>query len=173
MRPPDRTWNAPWRSTEKALGPDHPDTATSLNNLGFLLDSMGDYGRRRDRTTNVPWRSLKRRWGQTTPTPPAASTTWAGYSEEMGDYAAARPYGERALAIREKALGPDHPDTARSLNNLGTLCFYEGDLPASAAYLRQALRIWEKRLGPNHPDTQTAKNNLAFVEAQLQAGKSH
>jgi hypothetical protein len=25
---------------------------------------------------------------------------------------------ERALAIREKVLGPEHPDTATSLNNL-------------------------------------------------------
>ena len=34
-----------------------------------------------------------------------------------------RPYVERALAIYEKALGPDHPDTAGSLNNLGGLLY--------------------------------------------------
>src|SRR5206468_6420191 len=33
-----------------------------------------------------------------------------------GDYASARPYSEQALAIRERVLGPDHPDTATSLN---------------------------------------------------------
>ena len=31
---------------------------------------------------------------------------------------------ERALAVRERAVGPDHPDTARSLNNLAA--FYAG-----------------------------------------------
>jgi Domain of unknown function (DUF4062)/Tetratricopeptide repeat len=36
-----------------------------------------------------------------------------------GDLKAAKPWGERALAIREHALGPDHPDTANSLNYLG------------------------------------------------------
>ena len=30
-------------------------------------------------------------------------------------YAEAEPLGHRALAIREKALGPDHPDVARTL----------------------------------------------------------
>jgi hypothetical protein len=30
----------------------------------------------------------------------------------------ARPLYERALAIREKVPGPEHPDTAASLNNL-------------------------------------------------------
>jgi hypothetical protein len=39
----------------------------------------------------------------------------------MGDLTGARPCYERALAIREKALGPDHPYTAASLNNLGEL----------------------------------------------------
>ena len=31
----------------------------------------------------------------------------------QGDLAAARPYFERALQIREQALGPAHPDTQR------------------------------------------------------------
>ena len=36
----------------------------------------------------------------------------------MGDYAKAEPLYQRALKIDEKALGPDHPDTATALNNL-------------------------------------------------------
>jgi Tetratricopeptide repeat len=31
---------------------------------------------------------------------------------DLGQLEAARPYLERALAICEKVLGPDHPDTA-------------------------------------------------------------
>jgi hypothetical protein len=46
----------------------------------------------------------------------------------LAAYADARPYSERALAIREKALGPDHPDTATSLNNHGHLLKSQGDL---------------------------------------------
>jgi len=52
----------------EVLGPDHLDTALSLNNMGMLL-------------------------------------------KDMGDYEGARPYYERALAIFEVALGPDHPNT--------------------------------------------------------------
>jgi hypothetical protein len=33
-------------------------------------------------------------------------------------YAQAEPLYKRSLAIWEKALGPDHPDVATSLNNL-------------------------------------------------------
>ena len=39
----------------------------------------------------------------------------------QGELAAARPLYERALAIRERVLGPGHPDTATSLNNLASL----------------------------------------------------
>ena len=47
------------------------------------------------------------------------SATWVAYATQdpEGDYAAAHPLYERALAIREQVLGPDHPDTAASLNN--------------------------------------------------------
>ena len=40
---------------------------------------------------------------------------------ERGRYTDAEPLYQRALAIREKALGPEHPDVADSLNNLAGL----------------------------------------------------
>ena len=39
----------------------------------------------------------------------------------QGKYDEAKPNFERALAIREKALGAEHPDVAMGLNNLGML----------------------------------------------------
>lgn len=40
---------------------------------------------------------------------------------DQGDLVAARPHLERALAIREKVLGPGHPDTAASRRALESL----------------------------------------------------
>src|SRR5205085_1732282 len=55
-----------------------------------------------------------------------------GYHLRMiGDYAAAKPYYERALAIREAVLGDQHPNTAQSYNNLGMLLQDMGELPAA------------------------------------------
>jgi tetratricopeptide (TPR) repeat protein len=45
----------------------------------------------------------------------------AGLYESQGKHDEAEPLYERALAIYEKALGPDHPYTATSLNNLARL----------------------------------------------------
>ena len=44
----------------------------------------------------------------------------------QGKYAEAEPLYQRALEIREKALGPEHPDVALSLNNLAMLYMPKG-----------------------------------------------
>jgi len=46
----------------------------------------------------------------------------------LGDLAAARKCFERALAIGEKAYGPDHRMVARDVNNLGSVLRDLGDL---------------------------------------------
>ena len=57
---------------EKALGPDHPDTATSLNDLAGLYRLQGRFTARRSRCTAGRWRSGRRRWARTTPRRPRA-----------------------------------------------------------------------------------------------------
>ena len=81
--------------------------------------------------------------------------------QDQGDLAGARPLFERALAIREKALGPEHPDTATSLNNLAVLLQAQGDLAGARPLYERALAIREKALGPEHPDTILTRDNLA------------
>ena len=63
--------------------------------------------------------------------------------QTLGDPAGARPLHERALAIREKALGPEHPDTAASLNSLANLLAAQGDLAAARPLYERALAIYE------------------------------
>ena len=79
----------------------------------------------------------------------------------QGDLVAARPLYERALAIREKLLGPEHPATAGSLNDLASLLQDQGDLAGARPLYECALAISEKLRGPEHPDTATSLNNLA------------
>src|SRR5271157_5063378 len=81
--------------------------------------------------------------------------------KEAGDYAGAEPLNRRALAIREKALGPDRPDVAQSLNNLAMLLQAKGDYAGAEPLNRRALAIDEKALGPDHPDVAGCLNNLA------------
>lgn len=51
----------------------------------------------------------------------------------------ARPRLERALAIRERELDADHPDTAESLDHLALLLHEDGELGSAGRVLRRAL----------------------------------
>jgi tetratricopeptide (TPR) repeat protein len=85
----------------------------------------------------------------------------------LAAYSSARPLFERVLAIREKALGSDHPETARALNNLGGLLDSQSNLAAARPHYERALAINEKALGSDHPDTARTLNNLgALLRAQ-------
>ena len=82
---------------------------------------------------------------------------------EIGEYGQARPLLERALAIRERVLGPEHPDTAADLSNLAALLQAQGDYGAARPLYERALTIAERVLGPEHPNTAAGLNNLAFL----------
>ncbi len=79
----------------------------------------------------------------------------------LAAYAEARPLYERALAIREKVLGAEHPDTATSLRQPRHLLQAQGDLAGARPLYERALAIYEKVLGAEHPNTATGLNNLA------------
>jgi CHAT domain-containing protein/Tfp pilus assembly protein PilF len=80
---------------------------------------------------------------------------------EQGRYADAEPLLKRALAIYEKALGPDHLDVGTSLNNLAFLYYAQGHYADAEPLFKRALAIREKALGPDDPDVATSLSNLA------------
>ena len=81
----------------------------------------------------------------------------------QGDRAGAQSLYERVLAIREKALGPEHPETAESLLNLALLRQTRGDLAGAQLLYERALAIRAKALGPEHPETAESLFDLASL----------
>ncbi len=86
---------------------------------------------------------------------------------QQGRFQEAITLAERALRLREATLGPEHPATAASLNNLALLYGRMGDYSRAERLFQRALAIREKVLGSEHPDTTTSLNNLAFVQIDL------
>src|SRR5260370_773531 len=76
-------------------------------------------------------------------------------------YADAEPLFKRALAIREKALGTNHPLVATSLNNLAELYRAQGRYAEAETLYQRALAVREKALGLDHPNVAQSLNNLA------------
>ncbi len=87
----------------------------------------------------------------------------ATYLHTRAEYDLARPLMERALEIRERVLGPNHPDTALSLNGMAELLQVQGELTAARPLYERALEIRERVLGPRHPDTASSLGGLAWL----------
>ena len=148
--------------TEQSLGPDHPSTATSLNNLAELYRNQGAYAK----AEPVYLRALainEKALGPDHFDTATSLNNLAVLYDSQGAYAKAEPLYLRALGIREKALGPDHPDTAQSLNNLAALYDSQGAYAKAEPLYLRALAINEKALGPDHPSTALSLNNLAAL----------
>ncbi|WP_170136275.1 tetratricopeptide repeat protein [Nannocystis exedens] len=124
-----------------------------------------------------------RRWGEH-----ADSLTRAAASDELrglyfhhagtlawqdGKYVEARELLDRALALREKVLGPDHPDTSTTLANLGNLSLATGDRDAARVFHERSLAIKERALGPNHPDVARSLVGLGIATESYAASHRH
>jgi tetratricopeptide (TPR) repeat protein len=152
--------------SEKELGANHPNTATSLNNLAGLYESIAKY------TEAEPLcvRSLaisEKELGANHPSTATSLNNLAYLYKSMGKYAEAEPLFVRSLAIREQELGANHPSTATSLNNLAGLYKSMGRYAEAEPLYVRSLAISEKELGANHPDTAQSLNNLAVLYSSM------
>ncbi len=84
----------------------------------------------------------------------------------QGDYEEARRHLERAVLIREKALGAEHPHVATSLHSLGAVLFGQGEYEEARRHLERAVLISENVLGSEHPHVANSVNNLGAVFAR-------
>ncbi len=80
---------------------------------------------------------------------------------KAGKYAEAIPLQQRALAIQEKALGPNHPGVAGLLYNLAFLYQVSRRYADAEPLYKRSLAIEEKALGPDDPHIAESLNNLA------------
>ena len=97
----------------------------------------------------------------------------AGFGlKQIGEYVNALEWHNKALAIREKKLGLEHPDTATTYNNIATVYKAQGDYGKALEWYRKAYRVFVEKLGEDHPSTKTVFNNAesAYHEGGYSGG---
>ncbi|MDO9533495.1 MAG: FxSxx-COOH system tetratricopeptide repeat protein, partial [Deltaproteobacteria bacterium] len=141
---------------------DHPQVAIRENNLGGVLQALGDLAG----ATAYFERALAIDEAAYGPDHPAVArdvNNLGGVLKDRGDLAGAKAHYERALRIDEAAYGPDHPQVAIRVSNLGSVLRALGDLAGARAHLERALAIRRQFLGEDHPKTKLVKRNLAAL----------
>ncbi|PPJ61468.1 tetratricopeptide repeat protein, partial [Cuspidothrix issatschenkoi] len=144
------------------LGNDHPDVATSLNNLAGLYDSQGRY----NDAEPLYLQSLdirKRQVGNDHPDVATSLNNLALLYKSQGRFNDAELLYLQSLDIRKRQLGNDHPDVATSLDNLALLYYSQENYLKAEDLAQQALVIYQQKLGNKHPNTQ----NVALIVKSL------
>lgn len=151
---------------EKVRGPDHPDVATVLTNLGLLYASQGRFAEAEPlykRGLTIREKAL----GPDHPDLANSLNNLATMYHRQGRYADAEPLLKRSLAARDKAMGSNHPDVAVALNNLAVLYVDQGRDADAEPLFKRSLAIREKSLGPDHPDVANGLVSLGGYYTKL------
>ena len=143
----------------RVLGDDHPDTLTSLNNMGALLVAQGKPAEAEPyyREALEGNRSVL---GDDHPGTLVSINNMGFLLQAQGKLAEAEPYYREAQETRRRVLGDDHSHTLTSVHNMGFLLQRQGKLAEAEPYYREALEGFRRVLGEEHPDTLTSLNNM-------------
>jgi tetratricopeptide (TPR) repeat protein len=85
----------------------------------------------------------------------------------MGEYSKVLSSHEKALAIQQQSLPPNHPDLAMSYNNIGLVYENMSNYSKALSFYERAVDIGQRSLPSNHPNLQTYKRNLERVKKKL------
>ena len=144
---------------KKTLGEEHPDTASSYENIGNIYDAKGDYDKGYEyhiQALNIRKKVL----GEEHPDMAHSLNNIGAACHAMGGYDLALQCYVQALDIQKKMLGEEHPDTATTYANIGVSCAAKGDYEQALTFHAQSLYIRKKVLGEDHPDTAASYNNI-------------
>ncbi|MGI8685851.1 MAG: tetratricopeptide repeat protein [Acidimicrobiales bacterium] len=153
-------WEQTTTRLSGALGPEHPDTLTSRDNLAYAYLWADDL----DRAIPLYETTLAERERALGPEHPGTLSSrdnLAGAYLVTGDPGRAIPLYETTLAERERVLGPEHPGTLASRDNLADAYWVAGDPGRAIPLFEATLAGRERVLGPEHPGTLASRDILA------------
>jgi serine/threonine protein kinase/Tfp pilus assembly protein PilF len=144
----------------RVLGPVHPDTLKSMNNLGVVLTLEGHYAEAENllrETLDVDRRVM----GLEQPDTLRSMKSLAVVLYYEGRFAEAEKLHRETLEIRRRVLGPEHPDTLSSMSSLANVVDDQGRHTEAEKLDRETLEIRRRVLGPDHQDTLGSMSDLA------------
>ncbi len=147
---------------QSVLGPENPDTLSSVNKLAIVLKDEGRYPEAEKlyrETLDVQRRVLGPEHRDTLDTMDGL----ANLLQNEGHYAEAEKLLRRTLDAQRRVVGPEDPRTLSSMNSLANVLEDEGNYAEPEKLYRETLDVQRRVLGSEHPETLVTMNNLAIV----------
>ena len=151
---------------KRALGPEHPDTLTSMDELGVLYNLQGKYAAAEGLLSQVLEARRRLLGGEHRDTLATMSDLALAISYE-GDDARAASIFEKVLDAYRRIQGEAHPATLGVMDNLASTYARVGRYPEAAPLFERELELSRRVLGPQHPDTLNSMHNLATAYRSL------
>jgi len=159
-RPAEIGFRRQWDERRRLLGPEHPDTLTSMSDLAVMLRALGDAAGAAQLDRQV-LEGRRRVLGEEHLDTLQSMNNLALTLHALGDAAGAAELLRQALDAYRRLLGPEHPTILTSMSNLAATLRALGDAASAAELDRQVLEVRSRLLGSEHPDTLGSMNNLA------------
>ncbi len=146
-------------------GPDHLETAQAQASVSSILRRLGEYDEARALLESAHATRV-RILGPDAPEVAMSLTGLANLSKdtEVGD---ANAQFLQAIAIMEKAKGPDHADVAVILSSYVQYLFGVANFTEGRSVAERTLRIQEAALGPGHLDVARTLISVAHANTEL------
>ena len=145
----------------------HPETAIMYANLGELLMHSCENVEAYEENDSDSVEG-----GESAEADESASTDASAGADASVEarLAESRHYLIRALEITTNAYGPDYPDNACTLSNLGILEDMEGNHKKAREHYRKALEIQSAAAGSDHPHCADILHNLgvSYIDEALE-----
>lgn len=146
-----------------SLGEQHPDTASSYNDLAIVYRELG---RTKDAVAALESAIaiLENVFGKAHLRVATAYNNFAVMQEGAGDYEEALEGYQRSLRIKEAILSENHPSIARTVLNIGNVYFTGLRRPEETLkFYQRALAMRLAVLGNTHPDVADSHFNMAAL----------
>jgi eukaryotic-like serine/threonine-protein kinase len=146
----------------RVLGPEHPDTLKSMNNLAALYELEAKYAQAEaldSQSLEIERRLLGSEHADTL----KSMANLASVYFDEGKYAQAEALQRQTLEIKRRVLGADNPDTLRSASSLADVYWHDGKMAQAEELHSQTLEIKHRVLGAEHPSTLQSMSNLAAI----------
>ncbi|MBK8269927.1 MAG: serine/threonine protein kinase [Planctomycetes bacterium] len=143
------------------LGNDHPDTLTSINKMGMLLQDQGKLGEA-EPLYRESLKGRRRVLGDEHRDTIASINNMGLYLQLQGKLDEAEPYCRDALEKYRRILGNEDKNTLNAIQNMGFLLLEQGKVEEAEAFYRESLERSRAVLGEDHPDTIGSLNNMGY-----------
>ena len=140
------------RLSKETLGPEHPNTLSSMNNLANGYQHAGRLGEALPLLEEVV-RLEKEKLGPEHSHTLLSMNSLGVLYQDTGQYDKALALHEQAVELFRKTLGPEHGYTLVAMDSPSHAYLNTGRHTEAVSLHEELLKGWQKAMGPDHPET--------------------